>query len=65
MGHLFTDAGLKPDPFKVEAIIDMRVPQDIARASRFVGMANYLSKLVPRLADLVALLRCLTGQDAA
>ena len=41
-GHVLTKEGIKPDPGKVEAILNMRPPTDIKEVARFSGMVNYL-----------------------
>ena len=55
-GHLLTTAGLKPDPEKVRAIVEM---------PRLNGMVNYLSCFLPYLSYVMKLLRDRTHKDAA
>ena len=38
MGHLLTDEGLKPDPDKVRAILEMPEPTDVAAVRRLIGL---------------------------
>ena len=52
MGHLLTSDGLKPDPVKVSAILDMPEPTDVAAVRRFIGTVNYLAKYLPRLSTV-------------
>ena len=47
VGHIFGGDGLKPNPDRVQAIIDMPVPQDRKSPQRFLGMVNYLNKFIP------------------
>ena len=58
IGHLLTGQGLKPDPEKVKAIIEMPKPDDIAGVRRFIGFMNYL-----RLSEVCEPLGCLTMKD--
>ncbi|CAB4029631.1 Hypothetical predicted protein, partial [Paramuricea clavata] len=60
MGHLLTPDGLKPDPAKVEAILEMPSPTDV---KRFLGMVNYLAKFLPLLSDMTQPLRKLKDKD--
>ena len=57
MGHLLTPGGLKADPAKVEAILDMPLPTDVKGLKRFLGMVNYLAKFLPLLSDMTELLQ--------
>ena len=37
IGHLLTREGLKPDPWKVEAICNMSKPEDVQAVQHFVN----------------------------
>ncbi|PIK42674.1 hypothetical protein BSL78_20471 [Apostichopus japonicus] len=51
IGHVLSKEGLRPDPRKVEAILKMPKPENVADIQRFVGMVKYLSKFLPALSD--------------
>ena len=51
-GHRLTPDGIKVDPKKIEAIIQMDPPQNIASLQSFNGMMNYLKKFNPVLSEL-------------
>ena len=59
-GHLVTSDGLKLDPKKINAIINMPAPQNKAQLQSFVGLCNYLSCYVQHLTDVLSPLRALT-----
>ena len=40
IGHILTSEGLKADPHKVEAIVQMTDPTDVQSLRRFLGMVN-------------------------
>ena len=46
-GHVFTKDGLKTDPEKVRAVVEMPRPTDQAGVKRLLGMVNYVSKFIP------------------
>ena len=60
IGHVQTPEGIKPDPGKVEAVIKMERPSDVAAVRRLVGLVNYLSKFLSKLSELCEPLRRLT-----
>ena len=63
IGHVLTPEGVKPDPSKVEAILKMERPSDVAAVRRLVGLTNYLSKFLSQLSELCEPLRRLTHKD--
>ena len=63
MGHLLTSDGLKADPEKIQAILEMPEPGDITALRRFLGMINYLPKYLVRLSDMTESLRRLDDKD--
>ena len=63
LGHLITKDGLKADPAKVRAVLEMPTPTDVASVRRFIGFTNYLSKFLPRLSEICEPLRKLTLPD--
>ena len=48
-GHRLTQDGIRVDPKKMEAIIQMDPPQNVANLQSFNGMINYLKKVQPSL----------------
>ena len=64
MGHVISKEGLKPDPAKVKAVEDMPQPSCIQEVLSLLGFVNYLSRFLPRLADVAQPLRDLTCKEA-
>ena len=62
-----TQDGIKVDPKKIEAIIQMDPPQNVASLQSFNGMVNYLKKFSPILSELSEPLRrlCKSGVEWA
>ena len=66
-GHELTPGGIKVDPKKIEAIIQMDPPQNTTSLQSFNGMVNYLKKFSPVLSELSEPLRrlCKSGVEWA
>ena len=62
-GHVLSAKGLKADPDKIRAVLDMPNPTDTKGVQRFVGFVNYLSKFMPRLSEVCEPLRRLLDKD--
>ena len=57
IGHKLTSEGIKPDPQKIEAIVNMPEPHDKKGVQRLLGMVNYVGKFVPNLSEVTSQLR--------
>lgn len=64
MGHKITSDGLKADPEKVRAILQMPTPKDKKDLQRFLGMVQYLAKFIPHLSELASPLRVLLKKES-
>ena len=60
VGHILSNEGLKPDPQKIQAVVDMPRPTDVPGVQRCMGIVNYLAKFMPHLSNVTAPLRILT-----
>ena len=52
LGHTLSPEGMQPDPSKVEAFIQMPLPESKSDLQRFMGMVNYLGKFIPNLSQI-------------
>lgn len=58
--HIIRQGVIKPDPPKIEAIVNMPEPKGTDGFHRLLGMATYLRKFCPNLSEVRAPLRDLT-----
>ena len=63
LGHLMSDAGLRPDPKKVEAFTKLETPSSVEEVHRLNGTVNYLARFLPRLSAAMEPIRQLTRKD--
>ena len=52
LGHVIDKDGIRADPSKTQAIVQMEAPQSVTDLRRFMGVVNQLGKFSPRLAEL-------------
>ena len=63
LGTMVTPEGIKPDPMKVSAIVEMTSPTDKAGIRRILGMINFLAAHIPNVSTITAPLRSLLKSD--
>ena len=64
MGDLVSSDGLKPDPKKIKAIMNMPKPTDVNSLHRLLGLINYLAQYIPNESAITESLRELLKKDA-
>ena len=53
LGYIITKDGIKPNPKKVQGILDMRRPTNKTEVRHFVGMVQYYRDLWPRRSEIL------------
>uniref|UniRef100_A0A671M6W2 Reverse transcriptase/retrotransposon-derived protein RNase H-like domain-containing protein n=1 Tax=Sinocyclocheilus anshuiensis TaxID=1608454 RepID=A0A671M6W2_9TELE len=51
LGHIISESGVRPDPDKTRAVLEMKEPSTISGIRSFLGMVNQLGKFIPCLAE--------------
>ena len=62
LGQVIDSEGIRPDPAKVSAILQVPEPTNIGDVRRFLGMVNQLSKFSPNVAEKTQPLRDLLSK---
>ena len=65
LDHVISEQSISADPSKTQAVTNMERPKNITELRRFMGMANQLGKLFPKLAELSQPLRALLSPRVA
>ena len=65
LGQIIGKNGVKPDPDKVSAVVNMEAPQNVSELRRFLGMVNQLGKFLPNLATVTEPLRALLSTQSS
>ena len=63
LGDIISSEGVKADPAKLAAVVNMPVPKSKEDVREFIGMISYLAKDCPNLSSMAAPLRDLTKKD--
>ena len=63
LGHVVSASGLKADPTKIEAIMKMEAPTDVAAVERLRGTVTYLARFVPKMWEVMRPITILTHKD--
>lgn len=62
-GHIFSKKGIKIDPDRIKAIVELKSPKNKKELQIILGMINYLRRFVPGLAEMAAPLQTLLKKD--
>lgn len=54
LGYLLTPNGLKPNPDRIEAIINYERPTSVRALRRYLGMANYYRRFIHHFSEITA-----------
>ncbi|KAL4082984.1 hypothetical protein QTP88_028314 [Uroleucon formosanum] len=52
LGHLITDAGVKPDPTKISCVRDHPVPRNPIEIKRFLGLSGYYRRFIEKYSQI-------------
>ncbi|XP_064461755.1 uncharacterized protein K02A2.6-like [Ornithodoros turicata] len=63
LGHVVSKDGIKPDPQKIQAIVDAPQPKNVDELKSFLGTCNFVRKFVPGYAMLAEPLHNLTKKS--
>lgn len=63
MGHVISE-GVKTDPSKVSAVGDFPVPQSLKDLQRFIGLAGWYHRFIPKFSEKAAALHTLKQKNA-
>ena len=64
LGHKFGKDGVRPDPEKIKAVVNMPAPTNVQELQRVRGMINYLGAFIPNLAARMKPMNDLLKSDA-
>jgi hypothetical protein len=63
LGHIVDEAGIRPDPAKIESVTNFETPRRVRAVRSFLGLCNYYRKFVPDFSKIAAPLTQLTRKD--
>lgn len=63
LGHILSAEGIRPDPAKIQTLVDWPYPSDAQGMMQFLGLANYFRKFIPNFSRIAAPLYHLTKKS--
>ena len=64
LGHIVSEHGLATDPEKVKSVVEYPTPTNVKAIERFIGMATWYHKFIPKFSQIAAPLNALHRKDA-
>ena len=64
LGHIISKDGIRIDPDRIQAILQMPHPRNIKELQAFLGKINFLRRFIPNLAELTRLLNNMLKKDS-
>ena len=62
LGHIATSTGILPNPEKIKPMLNLEFPKAVTEMQSFIGMVNFCRSFQKAWADVMALLRALSGR---
>ena len=53
MGHIISKEGIRIDPYRVSAILNVEEPRSKKEVQSFIGQVNVLRRFIPSFADIL------------
>ena len=63
LGHIVTAEGVKPNPRKIEAVKNFKIPTNSTEVKSFLGLAGYYRKFIRNFSKIAKPLPELTKKD--
>lgn len=63
LGHIVSSEGVRPDPKKVDAVVNYPVPKSIKDVKAFLGLAGYYRRFVPGFSNMAKPLTKILRKD--
>ncbi|GAA6081418.1 protein turtle homolog B-like, partial [Tachysurus ichikawai] len=64
LGHVVSSEGIKTDPAKVSAVSSFPIPQSLKDVQRFLGLAGWYHRFIPKLSEKAAPLHALKKKNS-
>ena len=64
LGHIISKDGIRIDPDRIQAILQVPHPRNIKELQAFLGKINFLRRFIPNLAELIRLLNNMLKKDS-
>eukprot|EP00253_Pinus_taeda_P009505 PITA_09505 len=64
LGHIISKDGIRIDPERIQAILQIPYPRNLKELQAFLGKINFLRRFIPNLAELIRVLSNMLKKDS-
>ena len=64
LGYIISRDGIKPQPKKIQGILNMKAPTCVKHVRQFVGLINFYKEMIPRKSEILTPLTNLCGKKS-
>ena len=64
LGHIISKDGIRIDPERIQAILQIPYPRNIKELQAFLGKINFLRRFIPNLDELIRMINNMLKKDA-
>ena len=64
LGHIISKYGIRIDPRRIQAILQIQYSRNIKELQTFLGKINFLRRFIPNLAELIRMLNNMLNKDS-
>lgn len=65
LGHILTVDGIRADPQKISAVVDMKPPRNLKQLLTFIQTCSWFRRFIPKFSEVARLLTVLTKKNAS
>ena len=65
LGHIISKEGIRIDPARIEAILNIQPPRNIKELQEFLGKINFLRRFISNMVEIIKYLNNMLKKDSS